>query len=75
MGGYDGSCYLGLVEAYDSRENSWREVMMIIMIIVMIMMIMIRDLLIWQIEEFLYPISILSVIYHIRADAFRFFGP
>ena len=34
-----------------------------------------RDLLIWQIEEFLYPTSILSVIYHIRADAFRFFGP
>ena len=37
--------------------------------------ILIRDLLIWQIEEFLYPTSILSVIYHIRADAFRFFGP
>ena len=37
--------------------------------------IYIRDLLIWQIEEFLYPTSILSVIYHIRADAFRFFGP
>ena len=33
-----------------------------------------RDMLIWQIEEFLYPTSILGMIYHIRADAFIFFG-
>ena len=36
--------------------------------------ISIRDMLIWQIEEFLYPTSILGMIYHIRADAFIFFG-
>ena len=34
----------------------------------------IREQLIWQIKEFLYRHSILSIIYHIRADAFRFFG-
>ena len=33
-----------------------------------------RDMLIWQIDEFLYPTSILSIIYHIRADTFRIFG-
>ena len=33
-----------------------------------------RDKLIWQIEEYLYPTSILGMIYHIRADAFIFFG-
>ena len=33
-----------------------------------------RDQLIWQIEEYLYPTSILGMIYHIRADAFIFFG-
>ena len=33
-----------------------------------------RDKLIWQIEEYLYPTSILGIIYHIRADAFIFFG-
>ena len=33
-----------------------------------------RDMLIWQIEEYLYPTSILGMIYHIRADAFIFFG-
>ena len=33
-----------------------------------------RDQLIWQIKEFHYRHSILSVIYHIRADAFRIFG-
>jgi kelch-like protein 1/4/5 len=26
VGGYDGAGYLSLVEAYDSRENAWREV-------------------------------------------------
>ena len=26
VGGYDGSGYLSLVEAYDSRENVWKEV-------------------------------------------------
>ena len=36
--------------------------------------ILTRDLLIWQIEEYLYPTSILGMIYHIRADAFIFFG-
>ena len=34
----------------------------------------IRDQLIWQIEEFLYRHLIPGMIYHIRADAFRFFG-
>ena len=33
-----------------------------------------RDMLIWQIKEYLYPTSILGMIYHIRADAFIFFG-
>ena len=33
-----------------------------------------RDMLIWQIEEYLNPTSILGMIYHIRADAFTFFG-
>ena len=33
-----------------------------------------RDQLIWQIEEFLYRHSIPGMIYHIRANAFRFFG-
>ena len=33
-----------------------------------------RDMLIWQIEKYLYPTSILGMIYHIRADAFIFFG-
>ena len=33
-----------------------------------------RYQLIWQIEEFLYRHSIPGMIYHIRADAFRFFG-
>ena len=37
-------------------------------------LIYIRDMLIWQIDEFLYPTSILSMIYHIRADTFRIFG-
>ena len=37
-------------------------------------MLAIRDQLIWQIEEYLYPTSILGMIYHIRADAFIFFG-
>ena len=36
--------------------------------------IYIRDMLIWQIEKYLYPTSILGMIYHIRADAFIFFG-
>ena len=26
VGGYDGAGYLSLVESYDSRENTWREV-------------------------------------------------
>ena len=26
VGGYDGSGYLSLVESYDNRENSWRQV-------------------------------------------------
>ena len=26
VGGYDGTGYLSLVEAYDSRDNTWREV-------------------------------------------------
>ena len=34
----------------------------------------VRDMLIWQIKEYLYPTSILGMIYHIRADAFIFFG-
>ena len=34
----------------------------------------IRVQLIWQIKEFHYRHSILSVIYHIRANAFRIFG-
>ena len=34
----------------------------------------IRDQLIWQIEEFLHWHSIPGMIYHIRANAFRFFG-
>ena len=33
-----------------------------------------RDQLIWQIEEFLYRHSITGMIYHIRTDAFIFFG-
>ena len=37
-------------------------------------LLFIREQLIWQIKEFLYRHSILSMIYHIRADAFRFFG-
>ena len=33
----------------------------------------VRDQLIWQIKEFHYRHSILSMIYHIRANAFRIF--
>ena len=33
-----------------------------------------RDMLIWQIEKYLYPTSTLGMIYHIRAGAFIFFG-
>ena len=45
-----------------------------ILLISTIIALCIRDMLIWQIEEYLYPTSILGMIYHIRANAFIFFG-